>query len=407
MFNKPTILLPKKLDLEKRRSTMIGLPSIHDYVTDGLLFFLDGIANTRNGHDATSLTWQDLSGNDQDITYDSNKEIGDYYCVPNASVLTSFPFDKTYTIEFVLDMPVPSGTNPFCIICPTSDASNATNYDELTDEIVFGTATSSTGYRIPRVDAISTYNSQGYVNGSSGTWNVPGSSWTWSYASNTELFGYSDTEKRICKKRICAIRIYSRSLTAGEIAHNASVDRARFGSYRSATPKLPNGYSEVEYIRSDGNAWLTLYASSTQDGFLSGDIINTRVMRLSGTSEAGFVGYDGSFELYFSNGKYNVWKNVSAITPASGTDVALNTAIDISVTVTANLNYYLVFRYATNRYPFDGRIYSFSVTRNGTTIVNLTPCIRTSDSMAGMYDIINGVFYPSEGSTEFIAGDSV
>lgn len=51
-----------------------------------------------------------------------------------------------------------------------------------------------------------------------------------------------------------------------------------------------------------------------------------------------------------------------------------------------------------------GRVYQCKIYDNGTLARNLYPCYRKSDSVAGMYDIANDVFYPSQTADLFRAG---
>lgn len=50
---------------------------------------------------------------------------------------------------------------------------------------------------------------------------------------------------------------------------------------------------------------------------------------------------------------------------------------------------------------------SLKISRNGVKFVNLVPCYRKSDNVAGMYDIINNVFYTNAGSGSFEVGPDV
>lgn len=54
-----------------------------------------------------------------------------------------------------------------------------------------------------------------------------------------------------------------------------------------------------------------------------------------------------------------------------------------------------------------GKIRSFSITRNNSTIMNLVPMLRNSDNVAGMYDTVSDTFFVSSGSNDFIAGPAV
>ena len=62
-----------------------------------------------------------------------------------------------------------------------------------------------------------------------------------------------------------------------------------------------------------------------------------------------------------------------------------------------------LFSYGGSSYPFKGRIYYCEIIRNGIKIREFHPMKRISDSVAGMYDMINGVFYTSSNAA-FTAG---
>ena len=52
-----------------------------------------------------------------------------------------------------------------------------------------------------------------------------------------------------------------------------------------------------------------------------------------------------------------------------------------------------------------GAIYWFKVTgKNGEKRLDMVPVVRDVDSIAGLYDLVNGVFYPSSSDTAFTAG---
>lgn len=54
-----------------------------------------------------------------------------------------------------------------------------------------------------------------------------------------------------------------------------------------------------------------------------------------------------------------------------------------------------------------GKFYSFKIYDNGTLVRDLVPCVRDSDSKAGMYDIAGDSFYYSPNSYNFAAGPTV
>ena len=55
----------------------------------------------------------------------------------------------------------------------------------------------------------------------------------------------------------------------------------------------------------------------------------------------------------------------------------------------------------------DTRIYGYSVQYEGELLQSFVPCYRKIDKVAGMYDVVNGVFYTNAGTGEFTVGPDV
>ncbi len=53
------------------------------------------------------------------------------------------------------------------------------------------------------------------------------------------------------------------------------------------------------------------------------------------------------------------------------------------------------------------RFFYFKVTEGDTVIAHFIPCYRKSDSVAGMYDIVNDKFYTNSGTGEFLIGGEI
>jgi hypothetical protein len=54
-----------------------------------------------------------------------------------------------------------------------------------------------------------------------------------------------------------------------------------------------------------------------------------------------------------------------------------------------------------------GKLYSFKIYENNVLQRDMTPCVRLEDSVAGLYDLVNGSFYTNEGMGEFIAPNPI
>ena len=67
-----------------------------------------------------------------------------------------------------------------------------------------------------------------------------------------------------------------------------------------------------------------------------------------------------------------------------------------------------IFRRKNNYSRFYGKLRSFKITNNGSLKMNLIPCIRSVDNVAGVYDTVSNVFYSSpDGLEPFEHGDPV
>lgn len=58
---------------------------------------------------------------------------------------------------------------------------------------------------------------------------------------------------------------------------------------------------------------------------------------------------------------------------------------------------------AFNRY--DAKIYGFQIYEGENLVHDYVPSLRVSDGVAGLYDIVDGLFYSSDGSEQFIKGE--
>lgn len=68
-----------------------------------------------------------------------------------------------------------------------------------------------------------------------------------------------------------------------------------------------------------------------------------------------------------------------------------------------------IYIFAGNRsgnaaYQYSGKLYNFKITDGTNVIRNFVPCYRNSDNVAGLYDLVNNVFYTNQGTGNFIVG---
>lgn len=58
-------------------------------------------------------------------------------------------------------------------------------------------------------------------------------------------------------------------------------------------------------------------------------------------------------------------------------------------------------------YHMNGELYHVTLYNNGVLVEDFVPCYRKSDSVAGLYDIVNGIFYTNGGNGTITVGADV
>lgn len=182
---------------------------------------------------------------------------------------------------------------------------------------------------------------------------------------------------------------------------------------------LPAGYVQLQYVNCGSG-------SNRQSGFTiwnclriyNGDIVEIITTKPSFvSSEAAIFGRsDGGYEIYYDSSfniqDYGGYFNISNTSEEIESGIIKNTTIATAISGTTycpNIGYY-----RSGSYPYVGRLYSCQIRRpikdalNTTTgqykiLHNLIPCVRTSDSTVGMFDLIYQVFYPAVVGDPFTA----
>lgn len=234
-----------------------GINPILQYVTNGLVLWLDGEYNTRSGHVTNLSTWEDLSGNNFDFNV-----IGPYININQYSSLTAnsnnVPFNKTYTLRNTSDilqtyapasvagtLEIVCENNDGTIGCAFSMYNRASNpgkglwYRPSSSEIL--TSLNQDNYYssgIPMINSISSISiiypgeqknaSVVYRNGHQQTLSSSQGTMAQSVAGSIGGRYYNETEYSLNGK-VYAIRLYNRILSEEEILKNYQLDVDRFG----------------------------------------------------------------------------------------------------------------------------------------------------------------------------------
>ncbi len=188
--------------------------------------------------------------------------------------------------------------------------------------------------------------------------------------------------------------------------------------------ELPNEYQKVEYIESTGTQYIDTGINPTQNTRVKAKLFteyakNKNWFGGSATNGEGYVFdalQDSRIEYNFGNTSW-----ATATTPVS----VVNNVFDVdfskngiyingfslgvtmpSISFTSSLSLTLFVRKTGSGY-IKGRYYYCIIYDNATIIRNLIPCYRKLDSVVGMYDVINDVFYTNSGTGTFIKGPNI
>ena len=224
-----------------RRRIMMANQKNDWYVTDGLLMHLDGIKNTRHGHDETTSVWEDLSDNNLDIQlyncgileksvlFDGSTSYG--IGIEEETSKIAIPNGKAQTIEIVMKY---LSLDDFIVFI--SNKNKAFGYHNKTNRLICGTIKFNTASHYALIDKVYGYRIDYVLNDTNCVVFENG------VKLNNALDGYWDTQTSdnnfIIGKRfsgnhlngeIFAIRIYDHILSDAEKAHNYNIDKKRFG----------------------------------------------------------------------------------------------------------------------------------------------------------------------------------
>jgi len=203
-----------------------GGGGLDDYVTDGLVLWLDGIYNTSSGHNSSASVWEDLSGNGYGYILDSLNTWGESYLQTNGrggQKQQQFSTDdynaiKTVgTFEYVLS---PDSLSGYGCILPINNVHGLT-YKKNSD-----LAFNRSGSSLAMLLGVHYYNSLLWRDGVLQPNTLVTDSWG-NYRN--ELFCYTGPNSYPYSGKVYAMRVYKRALTEAELTQNWLADKARFG----------------------------------------------------------------------------------------------------------------------------------------------------------------------------------
>ena len=208
--------------------------------------------------------------------------------------------------------------------------------------------------------------------------------------------------------------------------------RALLESLISAKPagRLPSAFQEVEYIESTGTQYIDSgwYSKDTDIVECKFEIINQNALQggIYGATDTA-----NSFVLLIRN--QIIARVGQSKQQASTQNIQLNTIYNTTLSkglykengvdytfadsdsFTLDITTWLFARNHTSstasgsayRNPIASKIYFCKIYDNNTLVRNYVPCYRKADNVAGLYDLVNGVFYTNAGTGAFIVGGNV
>ena len=210
-------------------SKVISETASTDYVQDGLVLLLDGIHNIRGGHSTSTNVWEDLSGNNYDVTM-KNITINEnnMYFSGGSSIMYSSNNIDAVSVEMVLELEESSQDSQYI-------ASFGSLYKILAwtpSEKGFSLGNGKKRYLLEDLYKKSSISVQYnpdvmYLNSKKLENSLEQEPWSAPPKYPFMISGYANGWR--LKGKIYSIRVYNRALTQDEINHNYEMDKKRFG----------------------------------------------------------------------------------------------------------------------------------------------------------------------------------
>lgn len=178
--------------------------------------------------------------------------------------------------------------------------------------------------------------------------------------------------------------------------------------------RLPNGYTEVQYIQSSGTQWIDTGVKPDQ----------TYMLKIKFQTEQSSGGIAVSDANWQSNG-FGIWCNAAAFGNKTIQNMKWYGATPIEIelsqqglfanenliwtpdtatfTVPANMTLFALNRNGSIAEKLTCKIYFVKLLKAGNLVRDFVPCIDPTGAI-GLYDLIDGKFYRNAGTGVFLAG---
>lgn len=163
---------------------------------------------------------------------------------------------------------------------------------------------------------------------------------------------------------------------SGEFYANVGTGSFKYGK-PTPTAALPTEYHSLNYLVSSGAQQIATGVEMADDV-----TVNALFSKLEGANacRSYTIDTDGNMFSMAQDG----YAAIYAGRPSDGTPLSFLSAGDLI--------------------EGQGRLYSAHIWKNGELVRNFEPCYRVADGVAGMYDTVGGLFYPSAGAEAFMHG---
>lgn len=191
------------------------------------------------------------------------------------------------------------------------------------------------------------------------------------------------------------------------------------------TARLPKEYQEVEYIQSSGTQYINTGFKPNQDTRVVCDVDYTLTSATAWLFGARTSNQVKTYNVLTYSSKYrsdynNITTDAESSVNPTGRFVLdkdknitrFDGVVGVSLTYAVFQCDYTMYLFANNNAGTAAshgtfKLYSCQMYDNGTLVRDYVPCYRKSDSVAGLYDLVNNVFYANAGTGTFIKGADV
>lgn len=187
--------------------------------------------------------------------------------------------------------------------------------------------------------------------------------------------------------------------------------------------RLPQGYQEVEYIESSGTQYIDTGYKPTSNNLriacefeYTADHSTSSVFGSESSSKYSIVPYGApafyvgsSTQLLAQTTALNTKYLLDAHANAGTLTVSLNGTTNSasysgSILTTVNMGIFCNIIAGVANQFCSMRLYAMYIYDNGNLVRDFVPCYRKPDNVAGLYDLVNNVFYTNAGSGVFAVG---